>query len=316
MWITNARRGQLPGPAGEDRPRRRAAPHRHDAVHRAEGATALSVAPQAPQARLQGVDTVEVVFEKFVVPDDRLLGGVEGRGFAQTQGASNSAASTWPRGRRHRRRGAARLAGVRARRQTMGKPIGEHQAIQLKLPTWRRVEAARLLTYSAPRQAFDRGERCDMEAGMAKLVATEAALENATEAMRIHGAYGYSKEVDIERYYRDAPLLSSARAPTRSSASSSPAIRHEGSRYERRSQGIRIVAVEQYRRRRLTAPAACGPRRGGHQDRECGHRWPIPRARPGHRDPTTANITKPSTPTRRVSRSICAGTRARPRSTS
>ena len=69
-----------------------------------------------------------------------------------------------------------------------------------------RVEAARLLTYSAA-EAFDRGERCDMEAGMAKYFATETAVENSLEAMRIHGAYGYSKEFSIERLYRDAPLL-------------------------------------------------------------------------------------------------------------
>ena len=70
-----------------------------------------------------------------------------------------------------------------------------------------RVEAARLLTDNAPREPYDRGERCDMEAGMAKLFATEAALENATEAMRIFGGYGYSKEFLVERLYRDAPLL-------------------------------------------------------------------------------------------------------------
>ncbi len=69
-----------------------------------------------------------------------------------------------------------------------------------------RVEAARLLTYRAA-EAFDRGDRCDMEAGMAKYFATEAGIENATEAMRIHGAYGYSKEFNVERLYRDAPLL-------------------------------------------------------------------------------------------------------------
>ena len=92
-------------------------------------------------------------------------------------------------------------------RKTFGKPICEHQAIQLKLADMAvRVEAARLLVVSAA-SAYDRGERCDMEAGMAKLYASEAALENATEAMRIHGAYGYSKELNIERYYRDAPLL-------------------------------------------------------------------------------------------------------------
>lgn len=91
-------------------------------------------------------------------------------------------------------------------RKTFGKPICEHQAIQLKLGEMAtRVEAARLLVSAA--RAYDRGERCDMEAGMAKYFATEAALENATEAMRIHGGYGYSKEYNVERLYRDAPLL-------------------------------------------------------------------------------------------------------------
>jgi alkylation response protein AidB-like acyl-CoA dehydrogenase len=92
-------------------------------------------------------------------------------------------------------------------RHTMGKPIGEHQAIQLKLADMAcRVASARALTRDAA-AAFDAGRRCDLEAGMAKLVATEAALENATEAVRIHGAYGYSTENHVERYYRDAPLL-------------------------------------------------------------------------------------------------------------
>jgi alkylation response protein AidB-like acyl-CoA dehydrogenase len=92
-------------------------------------------------------------------------------------------------------------------RTTFGKPICEHQAIQLKLGEMAtRLEAARLLTYRAA-EAYDRGERCDMEAGMAKLFATEAAVENSLEAMRILGAYGYSTEFSIERLYRDAPLL-------------------------------------------------------------------------------------------------------------
>jgi alkylation response protein AidB-like acyl-CoA dehydrogenase len=92
-------------------------------------------------------------------------------------------------------------------RKTFGKPIGQHQAIQLKLAEMStRCEAARLLTESAAK-AYDRGERCDMEAGMAKYFASEAALENSIEAMRIHGAYGYSKEFPVERYFRDAPLL-------------------------------------------------------------------------------------------------------------
>ena len=92
-------------------------------------------------------------------------------------------------------------------RQTFGQPICQHQAIQIKLAEMAtRVEAGRLLLESAAK-AYDSGDRCDMEAGMAKLFCTEAALENSTEAMRIHGAYGYSKEFDIERYFRDAPLL-------------------------------------------------------------------------------------------------------------
>jgi len=92
-------------------------------------------------------------------------------------------------------------------RKTFGKPICEHQTIQIKLADMAtKVEAARLLTEQAA-AAYDRGERCDMEAGMAKLAATEAAVENSLEAMRLHGAYGYSPEYNIERYYRDAPLL-------------------------------------------------------------------------------------------------------------
>ena len=92
-------------------------------------------------------------------------------------------------------------------RKTFGKPICEHQAIQLKLGEMAtRTQAARLLVYAAA-AAYDRGERCDMEAGMAKYFATEAAFENAHEALRIHGGYGYSKEFAVERLYRDAPLL-------------------------------------------------------------------------------------------------------------
>jgi alkylation response protein AidB-like acyl-CoA dehydrogenase len=92
-------------------------------------------------------------------------------------------------------------------RRTFGKPICEHQAIQLKLADMAtRAEAARLLVEQAAK-AYDAGQRCDMEAGMAKLFASEAAVENSMEALRIHGAYGYSKEMNVERYYRDAPLL-------------------------------------------------------------------------------------------------------------
>jgi len=92
-------------------------------------------------------------------------------------------------------------------RETFGKPIAKHQAIQLKLGEMAtRVKAAKLLTYDAAR-IYDTGERCDMEAGMAKYFASEAAVENAMQAMRIHGGNSYSKEYDVERYYRDAPLM-------------------------------------------------------------------------------------------------------------
>jgi len=92
-------------------------------------------------------------------------------------------------------------------RKTFGKPICQHQAIQLKLADMAtQVKAARLLVEDAAR-AYDKGERCDMEAGMAKLFASEAAINVSLEAMRIHDGYGYSKEFTVERLYRDAPLL-------------------------------------------------------------------------------------------------------------
>ena len=137
-----------------------------------------------------------------------LIGGEEGRGLQQIlSGLELGRINVAARGV-----GIARVCLEEALayaqvRKTFGKPICEHQTIQIKLADMAtRVEAARLLTESAAR-AYDTGQRCDLEAGMAKLYATEAALTNSLEAMRIHGAYGYSKEFNIERYYRDAPLL-------------------------------------------------------------------------------------------------------------
>lgn len=156
----------------------------------------------------KGIDSAELVFDNFRVPAENLIGGVEGRGFQTAVGGLELG----------RINVAARGVGVAnaalresvkyaQQRETFGKKIAEHQAIQLKLGEMAtRCEAARLLVKSAA-EAYDRGERCDMEAGMAKYFATEAALENATEAMRIHGGYGYSKEFPVERLYRDAPLL-------------------------------------------------------------------------------------------------------------
>jgi alkylation response protein AidB-like acyl-CoA dehydrogenase len=148
------------------------------------------------------------VLEECRVPVANLIGGAEGRGLQQIlSGLELGRINVAARGvglARACLEDSLRYAQVR---KTFGKPIAEHQAIQIKLADMAtRVEAARLLTESAAR-AYDEGRRCDLEAGMAKLYATEAALENSLEAMRIHGAYGYSKEFDIERYYRDAPLL-------------------------------------------------------------------------------------------------------------
>lgn len=156
----------------------------------------------------RGVDTVELLFDGVHVDANRLLGGVEGRGMAQVLGGLElgriNVAARGVGVADAALQASLRYANVR---ETMGRPIGQHQAIQLKLADMAcRVASARLLTREAA-AAFDAGRRCDLEAGMAKLVATEAALENATDALRIHGAYGYSTEDHIERYYRDAPLL-------------------------------------------------------------------------------------------------------------
>jgi alkylation response protein AidB-like acyl-CoA dehydrogenase len=155
----------------------------------------------------KGIDSGEMSFEDARVPVDKLI-GEEGRGLQQIlAGLELGRINVAARGvgvARACLEDSVRYAQIR---KTFGKPICEHQAIALKLADMAtRVAAARLLVDSAAR-AYDTGERCDMEAGMAKLFATEAAVENSLEAMRIHGAYGYSKEYNIERYYRDAPLL-------------------------------------------------------------------------------------------------------------
>ncbi|MBS0528736.1 MAG: acyl-CoA dehydrogenase family protein [Proteobacteria bacterium] len=155
----------------------------------------------------KAIDTAELNFDNYRVPADHLIGGVEGQGFFQATGGLELGRINVASRGVGIAEGALKLALEYAQiRKTFGKPICEHQAIQLKLGEMAtRARAARLLTLDAA-QAFDRGERCDMEAGMAKYFASEAALENSIEGMRIHGAYGYSREFDIERLYRDAPL--------------------------------------------------------------------------------------------------------------
>jgi alkylation response protein AidB-like acyl-CoA dehydrogenase len=156
----------------------------------------------------KSIDSAELVLEDCRVPADNLIGGEEGRGFQHAVGGLELG----------RINVAARGAGIAAgalrdalryaqQRETFGKPIAQHQAIQLKLADMAtRVEAARLLIEQAARK-YDTGERCDLESSMAKLFASEAGVENSLEAMRIFGGYSYSTDFDVERYYRDAPLM-------------------------------------------------------------------------------------------------------------
>ena len=155
----------------------------------------------------KSIDSAELVFDDYRIPADHLIGGVEGQGFYQATGGLELGRINVAARGVGIAEGALRLgAGYAQVRKTFGKPIAEHQAIQLKIGEMAtRARAARLLTLDAA-AAFDRGERCDLQAGMAKYFSSEAALENSIESMRIHGAYGYSKEYDIERLYRDAPL--------------------------------------------------------------------------------------------------------------
>ena len=206
-WITNSVEGHLLAVLVKTDTNAQP-PHKGMSLLLIEKGAGFNVTRRLPKLGYRGVDTGEMVFEDCRVPVANLIGGEEGRGLQQVlNGLELGRINVAARGA-----GLARacleasLAYAQVRR-TFGKPIAEHQAIQLKLADMAtRTEAARLLVEAAAR-AYDRGERCDLEAGMAKLFATEAAVDNSLEAMRIHGAYGYSKEFDIERYYRDAPLL-------------------------------------------------------------------------------------------------------------
>jgi alkylation response protein AidB-like acyl-CoA dehydrogenase len=174
----------------------------------AEKGPGFRVSRKIEKLGYKGIDSAELVFEDFRIPANRLIGGVEGKGLQTALGGLElGRINVAARGcglASAALRDAVRYSQIR---KTFGKPICEHQAIQLKLGEMAtRLQAARLLTYEAAR-AYDRGERCDMEAGMAKYFASEAAVENSLESMRIHGGYGYSKEFHVERYYRDAPLM-------------------------------------------------------------------------------------------------------------
>jgi alkylation response protein AidB-like acyl-CoA dehydrogenase len=206
-WITNSLYGNCLALLVKTDPN--ATPrHKGMSVLIAEKGPGFSVERKLEKLGYRGIDTCELAFDDYRLPASRLIGGVEGRGLQQIlSGLELGRINVAARGLGVADAALKEAIAYSQVRKTFGKPICEHQAIQLKLADMAtRLEAARLLTARAA-TAYDRGERCDMEAGMAKLAATEAALENSIEAMRIHGGYGYSKEFAIERLYRDAPLL-------------------------------------------------------------------------------------------------------------
>lgn len=205
-WITNAIEGSCFALLVKTNP---------DAQPRHKGMS-LFIAPKGPGftnsrklAKLgyKSIDSGELIADEYRLPAANLIGAEEGQGFYQATGGLELGRINVASRGVGIAEGALRLATHYAQiRKTFGKVIADHQAIALKLGEMAtRARAARLLTLDAA-SIFDRGERCDMEAGMAKYFASEAALENSVESMRIHGAYGYSKEYDIERLYRDAPL--------------------------------------------------------------------------------------------------------------
>jgi alkylation response protein AidB-like acyl-CoA dehydrogenase len=171
----------------------------------------LRIPPKIKKMGYKGVESTELVYDGFVCPPERVLGGEEagvGNGFRQMMDALEvGRVNVAARGVGLAQRAFELAVRYAQERKTFGKPIAAHQAIQFKLADMgTQVEAARLMTLKAARMK-DAGQRSDLEAGMAKLFASEAGRFCAEEALRIHGGYGYSKEYEIERIYRDAPLL-------------------------------------------------------------------------------------------------------------
>jgi hypothetical protein len=216
LWITNAIEGDIlavlvkTDPGAQPRHRGMSmliAPTRDPQTRKeAEG---VSRGRKLPKLGYRGIDTGAIAFDDAPV-DARLglVGGEEGKGFLMaTGGLEIGRVNVAARGVGIARRALKEAVAYAQVRTTMGKPIAQHQAIQLKLGEMAaKTRAAELMVEDAAK-AYDRGGRVDLEAGMAKWFATETAFEVATESMRIHGAYGYSKEFPIERLYRDAPLL-------------------------------------------------------------------------------------------------------------
>jgi len=206
-WISNARRSQLIALLCKTDPQATPA-HEGISILLVEHGPGLTVSRDLPKLGYKGVESCELSFDDFRTPRTSLLGGVEGRGFAQMMKGLETG----------RIQVASRALGVAQaafddaltyaqERESFGKPIWKHQAIGNYLADMAtKLTAAKQLTRFAA-ERYDAGERVDMEAGMAKLFASEVAMEIALNAVRIHGGYGYSTEYDVERYFRDAPLM-------------------------------------------------------------------------------------------------------------
>lgn len=206
-WITNSRRSQLIALLCKTDPEATPA-HRGISLLLVEHGPGLTVSRDLPKLGYKGVESCELSFAGYRAPADALLGGVAGKGFGQMMKGLETG----------RLQVAARALGVgRAafedalayaqERESFGKPIWRHQSVGNYLADMATsLTAARQLTLHAAREA-DAGRRVDMEAGMAKLFASETAMQIALNAVRIHGGYGYSTEFDVERYFRDAPLM-------------------------------------------------------------------------------------------------------------
>ena len=206
-WISNARRSGLIALLCKTDPS--ATPkHRGISIVLVEHGPGLTVSDDLSKLGYKGVETCELSFDDYRTPASRILGGEPGKGFAQMMKGLETG----------RIQVASRALGVAAaaledslayaqQRESFGQPIWKHQAIGHHLADMAtKLTAARQLTLFAAEKA-DAGQRCDMEAGMAKLFASEVGMEIALDAVRIHGGYGYSTEYDIERYFRDAPLM-------------------------------------------------------------------------------------------------------------
>jgi alkylation response protein AidB-like acyl-CoA dehydrogenase len=208
MFITNARHGTMLAVAAKTDPKAKPAYAGISMFAVEKNERGPTVSRNIKKLGYKGVDTCEVLFEELEVPAGNLIGGREGQGFKQVMSALEVG----------RINVAARAVGVgqaafenairyAQQRTTFGKPICEHQAVQLLLADMgTRVEAARLMVQSAAEKK-DAGERCDVEAGMAKLFASEACVKVTLDAMRVLGGYGYTAEFPVERFYRDAPLM-------------------------------------------------------------------------------------------------------------